>query len=269
MYLVGYGGKTKTWEELQQWSQWKKLHPSLQPRVKWLLDASKADGSPLGIGGIWRSEATQELGFYQRHNEVLVGGCCTYKGKRYAKKPNVAHMAPPKKSFHEDTLPLLVSCAIDFQGNLNWLDANTHRVDMHTFAKVNNEKWHAQALRQIGGAVFPNGKTIGRSYTIPLITLPPIGEQKPTIVDAPLPRLAYGRRNSVPETRELQLACNFWKWRDANGQALIVDGNFGRKTESAVKNMQRALGFTEDWVDGDYGSASYKKLTDFLVAAAK
>lgn len=262
-YMIGYNGGTKTLAQLQAWSQWNHLDPEYRRRALWLMETSMHEGSPIGLGGIWRSTETQLLGALTRHIEVASGGCCTYNGKHYAKKANVAHMIFPPWSYHLDTTPSVpMYCeAIDFTGNLKWLTANAARAGLRTFANVNNEPWHAQPIE------IPNGKrqyVPSKHYPLPVFPLPGMPSTPPSsiVVDAPLPTLrANSPKNSVQEAREFQLACNYWGWRDANGMQLVVDGNYGYKTASACRNMQVALRI---YADSVYGPQSYKALTEFL-----
>lgn len=61
---------------------------------------------------------------------------------------------------------------------------------------------------------------------------------------------------------QLQNILNFWKWGDA-GRA---DGQFGSRTEAAVKIMQSKIGAG---TDGVYGPQTRTKLVQFLTAMSK
>ena len=264
-YLTGYSGTTRTLDQLRQWDQWQMLDPEYQRRALWIMDASIAAGSPVGIGGIYRSEQTQLLGAYSRHVEVPAGSayCCTYGGKYYQKKPNVAHMVFPPWSYHMKTTPAGKVLAIDFTGNLKWLRLNAAKAGLHTFEAINNEPWHAQPIE------IPNGKrqyVPAKHHPLPVWTLPGMPAVQPTVITVPTPTLAYGRLNNITEVRELQLALNFYKWRDANGNELLVDGDFGRKTESAVKAMQTALGCKPDGIYGPVTARYFQAFTDKMTA---
>lgn len=266
-YMTGYNGSTRTLAQLQAWDQWQHLDPEYQRRALWLLDASIANGTPVGIGGIWRSDATQLYGALSRHVEVASGGCCSYNGKRYAKKPGVAHMTFPPFSYHLTTTPAGHCLAIDWMGNLKWLAANVSKVGLKTFADVNNEPWHCQPVS------IPNGKAQynpAKHHPLPVIPLPGIGTQQPvTIVEAPQPTLRVGSTtNNVIECRELQVMLNFLGYTDQYGMKLLVDGDYGLKTASAVRKLQTALKIV---VDGVYGPQSAKALQALLdhMAVAK
>lgn len=269
-YLTGYNGTVRTRAELLAWSHWQNLDPEYQRRALAILDASILAGRPLGIGEIFRLFTQQESTFFARHHEVKIGGCCTYNGKRYAKNPKVAHAAPPGRSYHEATTPQGKALAIDFTGDLTFLALNAARYGLIEFSKVNSEPWHGQPKE------LPQARARYVAATMaPLkpFLLPGEPPPAPVKVYAPTPTLRVRRnlldgKNAAGETRRLQLACNFWGWRDAMGRTLIVDDGFGDRTAQGVCSMQRTLGATVDGVYGPATARAFQRHLDAMSAIA-
>ena len=260
-YLTGYSGTVRTLESLQQWSQWQNLDPEMQRRILGIMDASIVAGTPLGVGGTFRTYDSQYQLFLSRHQEVSVAAphCCTFNGRYWQLRSGMAHAAPPGRSYHEATTPQGKCLAIDFIGNLTFLKNNAAAYGLKEFSNVNNEPWHAQPVE------VPNARVNydAAKYPLKLWALPGAPAPAPVRVFAPLPVLRQETRTTQDkaQVRSLQGQCNFWGWRDAYGQQLLVDGDFGAKTHQAVMSMQRALKIT---VDGVYGSQSYWWLQVFL-----
>lgn len=246
------------------------MDPELARRVLALLDASIDAGRPLGIGSIFRSYE-QQLSLFLSRYHVSPIGTTTWDGKRWAKNPGVAAAAPPGKSYHEATTGEGKALAIDFIGDLAWLKANCARFGLLEFSQVNNEPWHGQPYD------VPKGRSSYRlvaHHPLQLFVLPGTPPKPaPTKVWAPSPTQKqrtglFAGKNDPVQVKALQLQCNFWKWRDVNNKELLADGEFGPKTTQAVMSMQRALGFTGAWVDGQYGLQSAARLQKHLDAMA-
>lgn len=270
MYATGYNGTVRTKAELLAWSHWQNLDDEYQRRTIALLDASLIAGRPLGIGSIFRTFVQQESLFFSRHHEVKFGGCCAYGGKRYALNKGMAHAAPPGRSYHEATTRAAKALAIDFTGDLVFLKANAAKYGLKEFSAVNNEPWHGQPSE------LPDARSRYVMATMdPLkrVLLPSDPPPAPVRVLAPVPTLKlrgrFDGKNAAGETAKLQMACNFWGWRDAQNRTLIVDDGFGQRTVQAVCAMQRALGLG---VDGEYGPVTakrYQQHLDFMASLSK
>lgn len=270
-YATGYNGTTRTREQLLAWSQFIGMDDEFARRVLALMDASIANGTPLGIGGTLRSSAGQTSLFLSRHHEVTFGGCCTYMGKRYALNRGAAHAAPPGKSYHEPTTRSAECLAIDWLGDaraFEFLRANCAKYGLNEFLKVNGEPWHSQP-REL--PLSRSGYTMG--MTLQTILLPGTPAPAPTRVLAPVPTLKQrvgllAGKNDATRVRALQYQCNFWGWRDSYGRTLLVDGDFGAKTAQAVIAMQRALHQTADGQYGPYSAAALQRFLDAMTAMA-
>lgn len=259
-YRTGYGTTRRTLAELKTWDRFAMEHPEVQKRVIGLMDAARAHGVDLGVGGGFRSEQEQLSLFLSRHNQVASGGCCSYNGKRYALIAGMAHAAPPFRSYHEGTVNVngtLRAVALDMVGWENgWMEKNLAAYGMRSFATLsgNIEPWHIQPIE------FPTGRgqydpklhTL-KNWTLPTIATPPSGA-----VDVPTPTLRVGSTGT--EVRELQSHCRFWNWYPATA---AIDGDFGPVTDGAVKKMQAALKLTQD---GVYGSVTATAYANYLKA---
>lgn len=254
-YRTGYGTTRRTLAELQAWSRFSNLHPEIQRRVVALMDAARAVGVDLGIGGGFRTEQEQLSLFLSRHNEVASGGCCGYNGERYALVAGMAHAAPPFKSYHEGTVNVggvLKGVALDMVGWENgWMEKNLAAYGLRSFATLsgNIEPWHIQCVE------FPASRTQydPNLHTMKTWTLPNAPAPAPTgTVDVPTPTLRIGSTGS--EVKELQSHCRFWGWYPATA---TIDGSFGPVTDGAVKKMQALLKLTQDGVYGPVTAGAY------------
>lgn len=221
------------------------LHPEMRRRLIALFDAAQAAGKVLGVGEAARSSAQQTTVFLQRHNEVPTGGCCGHNGKRYALKPGMAHAAPPGRSWHEDGSYEGFAMAADLVGDLVWMKSQTAKFGLIEFSEVNREPWHVQCSE------FPKARLQYKGEKLTVWPLPQAPKPTP-VVDVPTPTLRLG--STGQEVVELQNACKFWGWYTFNS-----DGNFGPRTDAAVRRMQVALKITADGVYGPRTAEAYRQ----------
>lgn len=243
MYMVGYAGQTMTLAQLHLWNQYVLMEPEFARRVMAMIDASIAEGHPMGIGNTWRSTVAQRNLFLARHH-VSPNGTITFEGQQWALNVGAAPSAPPGQSYHEATAPVEAPkfcLAIDFIGDTAWGEANAARFGLVTFGKINGEPWHAQP------AEIPHGRSgynasyepLGSTSAIPVPTPP-----KPIIV-VPKPDIHSGDANS--EVRNLQAIMQFWGWYPKTSKC---DGVCGPVTVWGIAVMQTAL---KQKADGWYG----------------
>jgi len=258
-YMTGYNGTVRTLPQLLAWDQWIKLDDEFARRVLALMDASIKAGRPVGIGGSFRSSDQQVSLFLSRHELVASGGCCGYNGHRYALRAGMAHAAPPGKSYHEATTKKGECLAIDFIGDMAWLDAN---VAKYGLVWISPEPWHVQP------AEIPHSRS---GYTQALydplkaITLPLPPAPAPTRIIAPKPTLKTGAPVNATEVRNFQLLCNFWGWTDAYNKKLLVDGIYSAKSDQACRKLQAALKLSVDGVYGPVTAIATQKFLDAMV----
>lgn len=265
-YMTGYNGTVRTRDELLAWSHWRNLDPEMGRRVLALLDASILAGRPVGIGSIFRSFEQQRNLFESRYRVVSAWrpGAVQWQGQWWVKNAGVAAAAPPGRSYHEATTPDARALAIDFTGDLGYLAQNAGAYGLVEFSDVNSEPWHGQPKE------LPHSRSRYHAPTmhpLPVIPLPDQPAPAPVKVFAPKPTQRQQRTGNVAaEVRALQHACNWWGWRDALGRNLIVDGDYGAKTDQAVRTMQHALSQTVDGVYGPKTAAALQRFLDAMVS---
>jgi len=224
LYPYGYAGAKLTLEQIAAKSQIAMMDPEFQRRVFAMMRVAKKAGVSLGIGGAGRTTASQTALFLRRHEQVLVGGCCRYQGKRYKLKPHNAHAAPPGLSYHEPTTPAGKVLAADMIGNLKWMAGACGEFGLREFSKVNSEPWHIQPAEIPGGR---SSYSAARHHPLKQIVLP----------DQPLPTPLLKRGDSGPEVARLQDMLR------AHGfDPGLSDGKFGPRTEASVRDFQLSVG---------------------------
>lgn len=238
-YRAGYGTDRKTKAEMLAWSRFAGVDPEMQRRLFALMDAARAAGTDLGVGGGLRTTAEQEALFLSRHDAVVLGGCCSYKLRRYKLKSGVAHAAPPGRSYHEPTTPQGKCLAVDMVGWENgWLVKNCSRFGLIHFADINGEPWHLQPQEcpESRSAYNPTLHVL-KTFPLPSATVSPYGSY-PTMTK---PTVQAGSRNEYVTYLQRVLA-------EKAGQSITIDGYFGAQTATAVRNFQGFFGLTVDGI---------------------
>jgi peptidoglycan hydrolase-like protein with peptidoglycan-binding domain len=209
-----------------------------------LQNAAKAGGFPLTMTGAYRSYDQQVELFNQRYSTSDTGGGQkVWNGTRYWLRPNMAMAATPGTSNHG------WGCAVDvalggYGAEAKTVDASFLHWALGNAAangwswEVQSEPWH---LRLTATSAAPQAAVATAAA--------------PVLQKAPEPTL---RLQSVGgQVAALQFFCLKFGWGDCGS----ADGNFGPRTETAVKAMQTALGAASD---GVYGPQSATALGDFL-----
>ena len=244
-YLYGYN----TWQrrvtlaELDKIWVWNRLHPEFRRRLVALMNASQDAGREVGVGGGARSSRDQERVFLQRHEQVRVGGCCVYQGKRYKLRKGAAHAAPPGRSYHEDDAYQGFGVAADLIGDLRWMKSQAGSFGFREFSDK-GEAWHVQP-KEFADARSRNGN---RHLTVWVL---------PGAVNDPRPVRPVLRARVVgPDVAVLQRALN-----GLSGANLKVDGIMGvnGQTVGAVRNWQQ---FFQLPVTGVVDEVTWKSVYD-------
>jgi len=165
-YLYGYSGGRRTLADMETRSAWNRVHPEMRRRLVALFDASQDANREVGFGEGWRSSASQQQVFLERHTQVSSGGCCGWDGKRWQLKPGMAHAAPPGRSYHEETDGAGNCFAIDAVGDLDWAGVQAGAYGLKDFSDVNDEKWHFQPVE------LPNSRSSYTGQTLAVWPLP-------------------------------------------------------------------------------------------------
>lgn len=238
-YPVGYNGRRMTLAELKTWDRFRFVDPEMQRRLIALMDAGRAAGHDLGIGGGFRYRNEQEALFKQRHVRA-VSGCCFYGGTFWKKKDGVAHAAPPGRSFHEATTPAGSCLAVDMVGwQDGWMGRNLARFGLREFSTVNREPWHVQPVE------VPNSRSQYRpvQHALKPFPLPGVGTPYGVWPTVTKPTVKAGAKGDVVVYLQRVLA-------EKAGQHVSTDGIFGPGTETGVRNLQAWCRLTVDGVVG-------------------
>ena len=181
VYPYGYGGKFKTEAEYDVWGVWLAFDPEYRRRVRAAMEHSYDNGFPIGVGGGIRTDSGQEALFLSRHHEVASGGCCEYKGKRYALDPGEAHAAPPNITYHDDVTPDGKCLAADMiNKGLGFILPRLEQFGLKHFGPA--EPWHWQVVE------LPNSRRYydpAKHHPLPIWPLP--GQPTPPPEDTDMP----------------------------------------------------------------------------------
>jgi hypothetical protein len=206
-----------------------------------LQNAASAAGFTLTMTGAYRTYDQQVALFRERYTTSNTGRSSkTWNNTQYWLKPNVAMAAVPGTSNHG--WGCAVDTALGGYGNaakpvgepfLSWAVANAHG---HGWSwEVQSEAWH---LRLVAFESIPQRHSASTSGLV-----------------APQPTLKRGSKGG--QVAALQNLCRLYSWGDPGKP----DGEFGPRTEAAVKVMQAAIGAG---ADGQYGPKSAAALGEFL-----
>lgn len=266
-YMTGYAGKMMTRDELLKWSVWLRFEPEFRRRLLALMDACVAAGKPIGVGGGWRSSDSQRNLFLSRYiveDDNDFTGDVFWEGKYWEKKAGAAPAAPPGLSYHEPCTPEGFCLAVDMVGDVKFASTIADKYGLLHFGNINGEWWHLQP------AELPHSRRGFKADMVPLkvyggtpLPPPPKPPKPPVVVAAPTLRLVKPINMTGPEVAKLQQIMGFWGWY--TGKA---DGWFGPVTEWGVKNMQKALGITQDGVYGPITAAKYKAFAEFMATVS-
>lgn len=218
------------------------MHPEAARRM---FNFIRYHGGKFGIGGGYRPPGTQ---------------------------PNRKGFAPPGKSFHEgQQFPSgLYYCAWDVVVQNN---GRKHRsptwdevpeqgkqmaIDFGVHMNVRGEPWHMQPIELDGHTSWVNAgrPDLQSGYEFvtkdtPLVKNPPRQTEGIT-VEFTSRNLKRGVKG--PDVKFFQRQMN-----ELAGQSLYLDGDFGVKTERAVKNWQKTFGLT---VDGVLGAKTQRSIIE-------
>jgi hypothetical protein len=227
-------GTMLTYEQMEMRVSYKNLHPEVRRRFHALIHAANAVGIPLGVGTGWRVQPN----------------------------PPPPGFARPGNSWHEScpVSPTSASAlAIDTVPNVSWAWMNAHcgSFGFRHFANVGNEPWHIQ----------PSEISASRRYatTLPALQtwdLPGApGPQPPTTPTPPAEgtfTLELQKNTVTPAKREQlrgngdvfviqQIAAGHYKQiGDPAYDCGKPDGDYGDRTQKAVKKMQADGGLKQD-----------------------
>jgi hypothetical protein len=243
-----------------------KLHPSLLRKIPqggqlhylaadaWnaMVDAAKADGvelKPTSSGDTYRSYDSQKAGFLKRYQLQPIPGQSTktFEGKTWYLKKGMAMLATPGKSNHNLGLAVDIH-TVGEKKRLNWLIANVLKFGW-SWEVVPSEPWHIRytdgdqvpqavkewlALNPKEPSIF--GTPAEQKATATAAAEAVVKAQEPKKIDVSIangkPRLVKDNKGKAVKEAQTLLTKHGFRCRP--------DGDFGPKTQQAVKQFQQS-----------------------------
>ena len=230
-------GTMLTWEQMQTKKSFYNLHPEVQRRFHALIHAANAVGVPLGVGTGWRVQPN----------------------------PPPPGFAKPGNSWHE-SCPVspqsATAFAIDTVPNVSWPWMETHcgSFGFRTFKYVGNEPWHIQPTEISAARRYATTPPSLYTWDLPGTAPAPT---PPTPTPTPPPSggtftLELQKNTVTPAKREQlrgngdvfliqQIAQGHYKQLgNTNYDCGKPDGDYGDRTQQAVRQMQADGGLKQD-----------------------
>lgn len=247
--------------------------------------AAAADGielKPTSAGDLYRSYDSQLAAFRIRYVDREIPGQSTrtFEGKKYWLKKGMAPLAAPGTSQHNSGLAVDVHTASGTR--LQWMVANCAKYGW-SWEVVPQEPWH---IRYVEGDNVPEAVQAwvdanpDKAASAGAAPAPKADEPKsepvaaPVQQQAPAPAPAPAQKveaNDVVKRGKVAAASNPVLKLGSSGSAVrtlqqllnkagvkcTIDGDFGPKTDAAVKEFQKKVGLT---ADGIVGNKTWKKI---------
>ena len=286
MVTTGYNGTIRTWQGFLEWLDNQGLEPEFKRRVIAIVHDSHVAGRPLSVGSAKRSKIAADNLFLSRYHKVSgwQSGAVLYKGSYYMLDKGEAPAMPSDRTYHVRMTPPstidpdadgLYCLAVDFIGDLKYLEENQQKYGIDQFKDENGEIWHGQAMpipdarrnyQYVPSAYYPLKPWVLPNTPTPTPTK--LYAAKATQRKRSDADIAAGRVNNPIEVRAIQLFCNFWKFRDSLNRTLIVDNDYGSKTDQAVRGMQLKMGIESDGIWGPQTQRTVQGFLDYMTAVA-
>jgi murein L,D-transpeptidase YcbB/YkuD len=244
-----------------------KLHWRAADAWDAMVEAAKADGielKPVSSGDTYRTFESQLTVFRQRYQKEPIEGAQTrtFEGvKWYKKDPKLASLAAPGTSQHNSGLAVDVHTAAEPK-RLNWLIDNVRKFGF-SWEVVPEEPWHlrytegdnppaavVEYVAKRGGQPAP--QTAPQPAAQPATQQPAkitSDDDGPKVDPASLPHLTKDYKGPAVKRLQRRLA--------KHGIDCLQDGDFGPKTQNAVREFQKKAGLP---VTGDVDTATWTSL---------
>jgi hypothetical protein len=225
-----------------------KLNPEFWRRFSALMTYALSNGVYLGVGTGWRVQPVRP---------------------GFAAPGNSNHEGFPADGVSGGAVAIDTVCAPSWP----WMEKNLARFGLRSFVqptttgyKGNSEPWHIQPIEIPASRAWRTQPWKLATFALPDTTQPPTTTHPPEVLATPSgsPSFRQGatdastKMSGAPDGRVTWLQTIL---RDEYVPAIVPDGQFGSKTDAALRTMQGALKVT---VDGIYGnqtaSARYAKV---------
>jgi murein L,D-transpeptidase YcbB/YkuD len=231
-----------------------KLHWRAADAWEAMVEAAKADGvelKPVSAGDTYRSFESQLMAFRQRYQKEPIAGAQTrtFEGiKWYKKDPKLASLAAPGTSQHNSGLAVDVHTAAEPK-RLDWLIDNVRKFGF-SWEVVPEEPWHLRYTEGDNPPATVIEFITKRDGQAPTQT-PVVQKQTATVQinAADYPTLIKDNKGRAVKNAQSLL--------EKHGIKCSQDGNFGPKTQEAVKQFQTKVGLP---ATGDVDTATWTAL---------
>lgn len=225
-----------------------------------MVEAAKADGielKPVSSGDTYRTFESQLAVFKQRYQKEAIDGAQTrtFEGvKWYKKDPKLASLAAPGTSQHNSGLAVDVHTASG--PRLEWLIDNVRKFGF-SWEVVPEEPWHLrytegdnppQAVLDYVAKVGGGAPQQAAPQPAPQAA-PATNDDGPKVDPATLPALTKDYKGAAVRRAQRLL--------EKHGVKCLQDGDFGPKTQQAVKQFQTSKGLP---ATGEVDLATWKAL---------
>ena len=225
-----------------------------------MVEAAKADGielKPVSSGDTYRTFESQLTVFKQRYQKEAIDGAQTrtFEGvKWYKKDPKLASLAAPGTSQHNSGLAVDVHTASG--PRLEWLIDNVRKFGF-SWEVVPEEPWHLrytegdnppQAVLDYVAKVGGGAPQQATPQPAPQAA-PATNDDGPKVDPATLPALTKDYKGAAVRRAQRLL--------EKHGVKCLQDGDFGPKTQQAVKQFQTSKGLP---ATGEVDLATWKAL---------
>jgi len=230
-----------------------KLHWRAADAWEAMVEAAEADGielKPVSAGDCYRSFESQLMVFRQRYQKEPIEGAQTrtFEGiKWYKKDPKLASLAAPGTSQHNSGLAVDVHTAAE-PNRLNWLIDNVRKFGF-SWEVVPEEPWH---LRYTEG---DNPPATVVEYVTKRDGQAPV--QTPAVQSAPQIQINPTDHPDLTKDYKGKAVKNAQRLLEKHGIKCLQDGDFGPKTQAAVKQFQIKVGLP---ATGDVDTATWTAL---------